>query len=367
MKVCHIISGDLWAGAEVMSYRLMKGLKIFPDIELSAIVFNEGKLAEGLRDLQIPVAVVEEKYQNFFHIVRNVRNLLMKETPDIIHSHRLKENVLAYFSSKFDNNIQLVCTHHGMPEPIRLTFNIIKNFVLSKYQYYLLSKYFKHIIVVSEDMRNLFVEKLGFRNEKMILIHNGTEIPECDSLGKDRNIFVIGSAGRLFPIKDYPLMVEIAMEILQQTNTIRFELAGEGPEKPRIRSIIHEYGIDNAFKLNGFIENINIFYQGLDLYINTSIHEGLPMSILEAMAHGLPIIAPNIGGIKEILQDGIEGYLVDGRNPKMFSEKCIQLASDKNLRRTMGKASREKIINEFSLEKMAKNYYDLYSSVFEQY
>ena len=366
MKVCHIISGDLWAGAEVMNYRLMKGLKKNKKIELSAIVLNEGKLAEGLRELEIPVAVVEEGRNNFFQILRDIRKIFMQTTPDIVHSHRLKENILAYSSLKNHKRVKLVCTQHGMPETLNITYNHIKDMLLIRYNNYLLSRHFQCIVVVSEDMRNMFLNNYGFKSGKVFLIHNGTEIPLNDSSEKNRNIFVIGSAGRFFPIKDYPLMVEIAKEVLLQTDKVRFELAGEGPEKNTILSLISEYGIEKAFSLPGFIDNMQTFYRGLDLYINTSIHEGIPMSILEAMAHGLPVVAPNTGGIKEIVQNGIEGYLVEGRNPKMFAEKCIQLGRDKILSRTMGRASREKIMNDFSLNKMATNYCDLYLRVLNQ-
>jgi glycosyltransferase involved in cell wall biosynthesis len=198
---------------------------------------------------------------------------------------------------------------------------------------------------------------------KVLLIHNGTEIPKYYSPNRRRNTFVIGSAGRFFIIKDYPLLVEIAREVLQQTDNVRFELAGEGPEKENIVRMIRKYKIESAFILKGFIDNMENFYQGLDLYINTSLHEGLPMSILEAMSHGLPVIAPKSGGLPEILKDGLEGYLVDGRNPKMFAEKCLQLYRDKELTRNMGTASRERIFNNFSIEIMAGKYYHLYYNI----
>jgi glycosyltransferase involved in cell wall biosynthesis len=212
-------------------------------------------------------------------------------------------------------------------------------------------------------MRKLYLDKVGSKGNKIHIIHNGTEISLEYAPRKDRNTFVIGSAGRLFPVKDYPLLVEIAREVLQENGNIRFELAGEGPEEGKILSMVHEYGIEKNFILKGFIEDMKIFYQGLDIYINTSIHEGLPMSILEAMASGLPVIAPSNGGIKEVVTNGVEGYLVNVRNSKIFSEMCIKLIRDNQIKHAMGKASRERIIKEYSLDKMADNYYDLYSQV----
>lgn len=363
MRICHIISGDLWAGAEIMNYRLIKGHQKFKNLEISAILLNEGKLAEGLRELGIPVTVVDESRLNTFQIAKKIREIVMHASPDIVHSHRTKENILAYFATKLDKRIQLVCTQHGMPEPLCIKMKRLQHVILSKYHLYILLKHFRYVIAVSEDIRTKIIQQYGFQKGKVLLIHNGTEIPKYYSPNRKNNDFVIGSAGRLFTIKDYPLLVEIAHEVLQETGNIRFELAGEGPEKENILRIIHKHKIERAFILKGFIDNMKTFYHGLDLYINTSLHEGLPMSILEAMSHGLPVVAPKTGGLPEILKDGLQGYLVDGRNPRAFAEKCLQLYRDKELTRKMGMASRERIINDFSLEKMAEKHYDLYCSI----
>lgn len=363
MRICHIISGDQWAGVEVMNYRLLKGLQNFRNLELSAILLNEGKVAGELRKIGVPVEVVDETRMDIIQIVRNVRKIIAETMPDVIHSHRLKENILAYFTAKNDKRIKLVCTQHGMPEPLKGNYKILKRILLSKYHVSILSKYFRCIVAVSENIRNNFIQEYGFKKDRVIIIHNGTDIPYCYESNMGKNNFVIGSAGRLFPIKDYPLMVEISREILLQTDNIRFKLAGEGPEKERILGLIHEYNIEKAFTLTGFFDDISSFYEGLDLYINTSLHEGLPMSILEAMAHGLPVIAPNTGGLKEILNNGCQGYLVDGRNPKVFADKCIKLYKNRALLREMGKLSRDRIIKEFSLANMVENYYGLYINI----
>jgi len=127
--------------------------------------------------------------------------------------------------------------------------------------------------------------------------------------------------------------------------------------------MIYQYKIENGFILRGFIENMQAFYQKLDLYITTSKHEGFPMSVLEAMANGLPIIAANTGGMKEIVNDGLHGYLVDDRNPKSFAEKCLKLYRDKDLSVKMGAASKNEITEKFSLYTMAEKYHNLYINI----
>ena len=364
MKVCHIVSGDLWAGAEVMVYRLLSGLIKIKNLEISVILLNEGRLAVEIRKLGIHVDVVDEAKLNFFQIVKKVRSLIKDFSPNIIHSHRMKENILAYLSvNNIERKITLISTQHGMPEPVKIKWKIFKEILISKYNNYLLSKYFNKLIVVSDDIKNNITQKFVIPAGKVQVIHNGTDVITSNSRKMEREFFTIGSAGRFFPIKDYPLMVEIAREVLHHTDKVRFELAGEGPELERIIDLIHKYKIEKYFSLKGFVDDMNSFYQGIDLYINTSFHEGLPMSILEAMAHGVPVIAYNTGGLKEILSDGLHGYLLEGRDPKLSAEKCLQLFKDKEMLRKMGIASREKIIKHFSYDKMAENYYNLYSNV----
>ena len=108
---------------------------------------------------------------------------------------------------------------------------------------------------------------------------------------------------------------------------------------------------------------MSAFYQDLDLYLNSSVHEGVPISILEAMAHGLPVVAPNVGGIAEIVESEVEGYLLEDRNPVAFAEKCLLLYENIRLREEMSQAAREKVTRAFSAEKMAEQYHKLYFEV----
>jgi len=172
--------------------------------------------------------------------------------------------------------------------------------------------------------------------------------------------FVIGSVGRFVPVKDYPLMVNIAREVSTRSDEIRFELAGDGPMASEVQDLVRKSGLEHRFVLRGFIHDVSTFYQGLNVYLNTSLHEGIPMSVLEAMAHGVTPIAPRVGGFEEILTDGVDGYLVDGRDPRDFAEKCLFLYRNPTLRQSMGHAAREKIVRQFSVERMVSAYLDLY-------
>jgi glycosyltransferase involved in cell wall biosynthesis len=152
----------------------------------------------------------------------------------------------------------------------------------------------------------------------------------------------------------------------QEKKTFISILAGEGPEKEGLLRLIREYGLEKSFELAGFIEDMDVFYRRLDLYINTSFHEGLPLSVLEAMARGIPIVAPLCGGFPEILEDGRHGFLVPGRDTSEFAAKCLLLYEDRELLREMGSSSRERVQERYSVNVMAERYHDVYRGILKE-
>lgn len=116
VSVCHIISGDLWAGAEVMAWNLIRSLNESGKVTVWAIVLNPGRLAQELEKTGVRVFVVNEARSSFMDILLRVRGILEKTEPDIIHAHRYKENIIAFLAGGFSFKSRLLSTQHGMPE-----------------------------------------------------------------------------------------------------------------------------------------------------------------------------------------------------------------------------------------------------------
>lgn len=348
-----------------MVLQLLRELLRYQSLEISVILFNEGKLLNEIRHLNIPVLVMLEKNKQFVKLYLELKRVLDRTPPDIIHSHRYKENILTYLVCRKRRGVKTIATQHGMPETSHRK-PLSKNHILNELSLWTLSKSFSRVVAVSEDIRTWLLSKTGDLNDKIKMIHNGIVIPkEVQLAGKDEH-FVIGSAGRLFPIKDYALMVEIAREVCSLRPDVRFEIAGEGPETSSLKTLVKEYSLENVFLFRGFLEDPFPFYRRLSAYMNTSIHEGIPISVLEAMVHGVPVVAPKVGGLNEVVSDGIDGYLIEDRNVKGFAEKCLRLHDDKQLWLQMSLAARGKVIREFSIDKMAGRYYHLYHDVMKE-
>jgi glycosyltransferase involved in cell wall biosynthesis len=211
-------------------------------------------------------------------------------------------------------------------------------------------------------MREKLIAEHGFHTNSISVIHNGIAIPKNQPFRKKKPMMV-GSAGRMFPVKDFKLLVEIASKVITVMDDVDFVIAGNGPQSDLLQERIVSHGLTNRFCLPGHIHEMDTFYQDLDIYINTSVHEGIPMSVLEAMSHGLPVVAPNVGGFPEIVEEGVTGYLIDNRDPSMFAARCIELLSDTEKRKHMARAARQRVVDHFSREAMVKMYYQLYQKV----
>jgi L-malate glycosyltransferase len=342
-----------------MAFNLLSELSARPDLSLSAVLLNEGRLARELRAAGVSVRVFDECTYSFIDLIGKVREVLKKETPEIVHAHRYKENLIALMASFGLGKTRLVATQHGLPETPHQGGGAVQA-LKTRLNFFLLSRFFAKTVAVSRDIGEHLVLQYGIPEKKVAVIHNGVPMPISGSgqAGTHSDIS-IGSSGRLFPVKDYPLMVQVAA-LVAPRHEVRFLLAGEGGSRGEIEALIADCGLKDSFTLLGHLGDMDAFYRGLSIYLNTSLHEGIPMTILEAMARGVPVIAPDVGGISEILEHGVQGFLVQGRAPADFAARCLELIENNELRSAMARAARERANGFFSAEQMANGYRQLY-------
>ena len=253
LKVCHLISGDLWAGAEVMAYNLLHGLQAFPELEISVIILNNKRLAQELKKLKVAVYVFDEEQYSFFYLAIEIRALLHQLSPQILHSHRYKENMLAFFGRKLCT--KLVATQHGMPEVGQRNITVASS-LIARANRYLLTKRFNRVVGVSNNIRDFFQE-CGTQSDRFQVIHNGIKLP--GTIPRRGYSKAIGSAGRLYPVKDFPLMVHIAKMVAEKGYQMAFKIAGDGPERSKVEELINTHHLCESFSLLGNIAEMGSF------------------------------------------------------------------------------------------------------------
>lgn len=332
LKVLHIISGDLWAGAEVQAYTLLTSLP--KECELFAVLMNHGELEQRLIAAGVKTVVIDERSHSGFQITSQLVTLIKQFRPDIIHTHRKKENILGSLANVLASKnpwrrTKSVRTTHGADEH---TSHGLKKLV-TKLDNFCGEHLQDAIISVSKDLAAKL--QRTFSQRKIHVIENGVDIEKlrtadpAKDLRKDyENHTHIGIIGRLEPVKRVDLFIQVAHQILAapiaDLPKVRFHIIGDGKLKDELVTLTICLGIADDIVFHGHRSDSIEAIAALDIVIMCSDHEGTPMTALETLALGKPLIAHNVGGLREILSENSD-LLVDEHTPASYSAKIIEL------------------------------------------
>jgi glycosyltransferase involved in cell wall biosynthesis len=209
----------------------------------------------------------------------------------------------------------------------------------------------------------------GFDAARILTIQNGVDFsrfapdlrePARGELGLTPEALAIGTAGRLVPVKDQANLVEALALLRDRGVGFTAFIAGDGPLRRELEAQIAARGLTASVQLLGQRKDIERIFAALDVFVLPSKSEGMSNTILEAMASGAPIVATNVGGAEELVEEGRTGVLVPKEDSEALSGALAAMAADPVRRREMGRAARAKAEREFSLERMLRDYDSLY-------
>ncbi len=317
LKILHIISGDRWAGAEVMAFTLLKEMNKYHNV--FAIILNNGELAHRLTDINIPITILDENKLNSWQIFKGIKYVLKNTNPDVVHTHRQKENILGSIANVISIHAKCVRTVHGDLE--------FKPKGIAKFQSLLdtlCGRYLQQtIIAVSEDLRLKLITK--FPKDKVITIVNGID-PDETRKNLEYPDFKkampckkhIGLIGRLDPVKRIDIFLEMAAKLKNRypDTPWNFHIFGEGRLEKEMKQLSESLGLTKMITFHGHRMDIKNCIYGLDVVVMCSDHEGLPMTALESLSIGTPLIAHDVGGLTDLLKNNpaslVKEHNVDG-------------------------------------------------------
>jgi glycosyltransferase involved in cell wall biosynthesis len=225
------------------------------------------------------------------------------------------------------------------------------------------------VYAVSKDLKRHMVEE-GFPDRRVGVIYNGIAVqpqPACEErnrvrreLDVDRNTFVVGTIARLDPVKNLETMIEACAEVRKSAPAL-LVVIGDGEERASLERLAAAKAAGGV-RFLGHREDARRWLAGCDVYANSSIHEGISLTILEAMSAGLPVVATSVGGTPEIVDDSC-GCLVPARDVQAMAAVLIQLADDDARRTELGRAGRMRVAARFTIERMVSDYRAAYLRV----
>lgn len=304
IKIAYIIPTLSLGGAEKQQINIINGLdrKRF-QIKLY-VLKNKTQLLPLIEKKNIDVEICS--INSIFEIKALVKFIkdIKEFEPDIIHSQMYNANILARFIKILLPKSKLINHYHGMSlwmTKSKLYLDKITSSMVDKF------------IVVSQKSFDVRLVREGYPEEKMVLMHNSVDLKPAtkNEVCVEKNVLTIGMASRLIPLKNIESAIYMMSELIKKGFDLNLIVVGDGPEKENLLKYASELGLSDKVSLLGFVSEMKSFYDKIDIFCISSTTEDLPLSIVEAMMSGKPVLASNVGGIPGIVKDVPCTVLID--------------------------------------------------------
>ncbi len=361
IKLLHIQLLPVIAGAQNVMLKILENLER-EKYDIFVISKPGGPLLKKLAEMKIehiPVKSLRRKIsildiKAFFDIFRICRNYKF----DIVHTHSSKTGFLGRIAARLAGVEKIIHTSHGFPFnefqslPTRLFYMLCETFA---------AFFCDRVVFVNQHDRDYAVKHKLVAAKKAITIFNGIKLPEKIKTKKNSDRFLIGSSFRFWQQKNPLQTIEAAISVCQKNPVIDFIFLGDGELLSECKEMVFKADLSNRIKFPGWVENVSEHLNEFDVFLLYSKWEGLPVSILEAMSFGLPIIASDIVGNRELVDEG-NGRLICLNQVDKLVELLITLPTRNSELKKWGKESRKRVEKKFSVEEFSKEYKKVYET-----
>lgn len=308
-----------------------------------------------------------------------LKRLLIENRITVIHAHDDKTLLYAWMMKLMLPNVKIMYTCHSHSIYRRDEFAGVRSFlafkIRQKIQIYLMQRYPAPVLTVSNDTKKRLVAN-GLKEMDVAVLHNGIDIdfwrresaqPQLrQELGISTDNFLVGTVARITYDKDLPTFYRVAEEVLRRNINVTFVIVGDGygDELSRARAEVAERGLEQVVCFTGHRTDLRNIYASFDIFLMTSLTEGMPNTLLEAMSLGVPSVSTRVGGVPELLEHGKEGFLAPVGDAMGLADAVVELINNPSLLKECGIACRNKIVSQFSFSRrvrLMEDYYDWFA------
>ena len=330
---------------------------------------------KGIEPVIVPELGRELSFWDDWRAFWKIYKIICKEKPDIVHTHTAKAGTLGRLAGILYNlthcschKVKLVHTFHG--HVLHSYFGKTKTWFFIWVEK-ILALFTDRIIAVSESLKKELIERFNIASgSKFLVVELGFELDKLLELvpRQDSACINIGIVGRLVAVKNHKMFFRIASRIKRQRagEKVRFTIIGEGGLRQELEDYAGELGIKDIVEFKGWVKDLREIYRDLDIVVLTSLNEGTPVSIIEAMAASRPIVATNVGGVPDIVKDGENGYLVVSNDDERFTERLLDLIKDADKRKRFGGIGRGLVRDRFLKDRLINDVGTLYNSILQK-
>lgn len=368
MKVLHLISGGDTGGAKTHVLSLVKELE--KHIEPKLVCFIEDEFYHEGKALGLDIEVIKQESRFDLHVLKKIKKIIVEENYDIIHSHGARANFICMLLKPMVRKPFATTIHSDYKLDFKDSF--YKRFVYTTLNEISL-KVFDHYIAISNKFKDMLVER-NFNSKKIFVAYNGIDlnekieiIPKEDFLNKFgidyENKFIVGILGRLDAVKNHETFLNAAKKVLESRKDALFLIGGSGGEEEKLKGLTAKYGIEDNVVFLDFITQPDSFFNAIDVNTLTSLSESFPYSILEGARAKKAILSTDVGGLKDLVENDVNGYIFDVGDYESLAKYILRLVENRDKASKMGENLYKTVEEKFSLEIMGTTHFEIYKKI----
>lgn len=367
MRILHLISSLGLFGAEQVLLNLASGMK---DAEAQVGVLHNAhnphlEIFEEAKKRGLPVVCFRCGGRFDIRTVLEIRKYIRQNGVDVLHTHNYKADIFGFLATRFAG-MRWVATNHLWHETDR-------KLMFYEWLDALAFRFADKITAVSPDIKDDLVRR-GVRGNGIQVIANGIDVEKFSAAGGRRSAaraefgfgehdFVIGTIGRLSPEKGHAILLTAAREIVAGEENARFLIVGDGPLREGLEQESRRLGLGDKVVFGGVQKDMPKIYAAIDLLAMPSLAEGLPMTLLEAMAARVPAVLTEVGGIPDVISNGESGLLIPSGDAWALTEAILKLIGSSSLRQRLAEGAYKTVSQNYSTPRMAAEYRAVYADV----
>ena len=354
MKILQVIPYFCFGGAETMCENLTYALKAQGhQVTVVSLYHERTPISERMEAAGVRILYLDKKLGLDLSMIPKLAKILSQEKPDVVHTHL---DVIKYAVA--------AARLKGIRRCVHTVHNVAEKEAEGRLQKIINGTYFRLgwsvPVALSPEVKRSILSFYGLPGDRVPVIYNGVDLSRCrikeDYAGGRRLLHI----GRFNEQKDHRGLLDAFVRIRKEIPDMSLDLIGDGERMEDIRSYARQLGLEGSVRFLGSRSNVYPHLREADIFLLPSKYEGMPMTIIEAMGTGLPIVATAVGGVPDMLTNEESGLLT-ARSPEAVAEAVLRLARDEELRQRLGRRAKQES-RRFSAEHMARCYCDVYET-----